>query len=199
MICHEFKGGIGTSSRVLSRRLAAGRSACSCRPTTARATCSASTASRSARLIPGSEVPASRERARRDPGDGSIIVIVATTRRSCRTSASGSRSAPSIGLARVGGIGANSIGDIFLAFATGNRGLPARRLAANNPLTVRVGMVANDRMTPLFEACAEATEEAIVNASARPTTTTGINGTVAHELPADGLVDAMERRGALRQ
>ena len=48
MICHEFKGGIGTSSGSSPRRMAAGPSACSCRRTTVRVTCSASTACRSA-------------------------------------------------------------------------------------------------------------------------------------------------------
>jgi D-aminopeptidase len=81
----------------------------------------------------------------------------------------------------VGGIGANSSGDIFLAFATGNRGLPAAEGSA--PLIASCRMVANDRVTPLFEACAEATEEAILNAMCMATTTVGINGFTIHALP----------------
>jgi L-aminopeptidase/D-esterase-like protein len=65
-------------------------------------------------------------------------------------------------------------------------------------LTVQVELVPNGRITPLFDAVVEATEEAIVNALCAAETMTGHNSTVAHELPADGLVDAMERRGALR-
>ena len=88
-----------------------------------------------------------------------------------------------IGLARVGGIGANSSGDIFLAFATGNRGLSGAEDDRAEPTPCR--MVANGRMTPLFEACAEATEEAILNALCMATTTTGIGGRTMYALPLD--------------
>jgi D-aminopeptidase len=88
-----------------------------------------------------------------------------------------------IGLARVGGIGANSSGDIFLAFATGNRGLPGAE--APDEAVAACRMVSNDRITPLFEACAEATEEAILNALCMATTTTGIHGRTIQALPLD--------------
>ena len=104
-----------------------------------------------------------------------------------------------LGVARVGGVGENSSGDLFLCFATGNRGLPAGDLAAENPLTVPLEMVPNGHITPLFDAVVEATEEAILNALCAAETMTGHRGTVAHELPADLLVESLERRGALRQ
>ena len=60
-------------------------------------------------------------------------------------------------------------------------------------------MVPNGRITPFFDAVVEATEEAILNALCAAETMTGHQGTVAHELPTDLLVEALERRGALRQ
>jgi D-aminopeptidase len=185
MICHEFKGGIGTSSRVLSE--ADGGWAVG---VLVQANYGARHLLRIdgvpvGELIPCSEVPGFREeRARleqREPGDGSIIIVVATDAPLLPHQCERLAQRATIGLARVGGIGANSSGDIFLAFATGNRGLPVAEGKA--PLITSCQMVANDRMTPLFEACAEATEEAILNALCMATTTVGIEGRTMHALP----------------
>jgi D-aminopeptidase len=138
-------------------------------------------------LIPCSEVPGFREeRARlegREPGDGSIIIVVATDAPLLPHQCERLAQRATIGLARVGGIGANSSGDIFLAFATGNRGLPAAKETTGQIISCQ--MIGNDRMTPLFEACAEATEEAILNALCMATTTVGINDFTMHALPLD--------------
>jgi D-aminopeptidase len=90
----------------------------------------------------------------------------------------------------VGGIGANSSGDIFLAFSTGNRVPEDRKL-------IDLRMVAADEMTPLFRAAAEATEEAILNALTAAETTTGYQGHTAHALPLDRLQEVMHRHGRL--
>jgi D-aminopeptidase len=187
MICHEFKGGIGTSSRALSEADGGW---------TVGVLVQANYGSRHllrvdgvpvGELIPYSEVPGFREeRARlgqREPGDGSIIIVVATDAPLLPHQCERLAQRATIGLARVGGIGANSSGDIFLAFATGNRGLPAAEDRA--PLIASCRMVANNHMTPLFEACAEATEEAILNALCMATTTVGIEGRTMHALPLD--------------
>ncbi len=194
MICHEFKGGIGTSSRVVE---AVGG------------------------YVVGVLVQANygrRERLRVDgvpvgtdiPGDvvplpgvpgsqpgGSIIVLVATDAPLLPGQCERLAQRAGLGIARVGGVGENSSGDLFLCFATGNRGLPAGDIAAESPLTVPIRMVPSGHITPLFDAVVEATEEAIVNALCAAETMTGHGGTVAHELPADLLVDALARRGAL--
>ena len=60
-------------------------------------------------------------------------------------------------------------------------------------------MVPNGRITPFFDAVVEATEEAILNALCAAETMSGHNGTVVHELPSDLLVDALARRGVLRE
>ena len=90
------------------------------------------------------------------------------------------------GLARVGGIGANGSGDIFLAFSTGNR-------VPQSAPHVDVRMLAADRMTPLFEAAAEATEEAILNALTAAETMTGYQGRTVQALPLERLQEVMAR------
>jgi D-aminopeptidase len=185
MICHEFKGGIGTSSRILPEADGGW---------TVGVLVQANYGARHlfridgvpvGELIPCSEVPGFREERarleRREPGDGSIIIVVATDAPLLPHQCERLAQRATIGLARVGGIGANSSGDIFLAFATGNRGLPGAEEKTDQIASCR--MVANDRMTPLFEACAEATEEAILNALCMATTTVGIDGRTMHALP----------------
>jgi D-aminopeptidase len=90
-------------------------------------------------------------------------------------------------VARTGGAGENSSGDIFLAFATGNRGLAGGRL------TVPLRMLAGEGIDPLFYAVIEATEEAIVNAMVAAETMTGRGGVTAHRLDHDRLVATMDR------
>jgi D-aminopeptidase len=187
MICHEFKGGIGTSSRVLPEADGGW---------TVGVLVQANYGARHllridgvpvGELIPYSRVPGLREertrRERREGGDGSIIIVVATDAPLLPHQCERLAQRATIGLARVGGIGANSSGDIFLAFATGNRGLPGAE--DKTALITACQMIANDRMTPLFEACAEATEEAILNALCMATTTVGINDFTTHALPLD--------------
>ncbi|MGQ0570011.1 MAG: P1 family peptidase [Armatimonadota bacterium] len=100
-----------------------------------------------------------------------------------------------IGVARMGGIGANSSGDLFLTSSTANRGLHQPQDPAS---LLPVQMLPNEGMTVLFEAVAEATEEAIVNALCAATTTTGINGRVAYALPLDRLVEVLRRYSRLQ-
>jgi D-aminopeptidase len=89
----------------------------------------------------------------------------------------------------VGGIGANSSGDIFLAFATGNR------VRGDAPVSA-VRMIAPAAMTALFQAAAEATEEAILNALCMAETMTGQHGRVAHAIPHDRLAALVRGRAA---
>jgi D-aminopeptidase len=194
MICHEFKGGIGTSSRVVE---AAGGHVVG--------VLVQANQGRRERLrvegVPvGAEIPADVVPLPGVPGaqpGGSIIVLVATDAPLLPGQCERLAQRAGLGIARVGGVGENSSGDLFLCFATGNRGLPAGDLAAENPPTVPLRMVPNGHITSFFDAVVEATEEAIVNALCAAETMTGHRGTVAHELPTDLLADAMARRGAL--
>ncbi len=194
MICHEFKGGIGTSSRVLPGDLGGW---------TVGVLVQANYGSRHLLRIDGipvgeliscAQAPGFRdERASaggRAAGDGSIIIIVATDAPLLPHQCERLAQRATIGLARVGGIGANSSGDIFLAFATGNRGLPGAEEKTVAITDCR--MVSNEGMTPLFEACAEATEEAIHNAMCMATTTIGIHDRTIHALPLDRVRELME-------
>jgi len=108
---------------------------------------------------------------------GSIIVIIATNApllpSQCRCLAQRA----TLGLARAGGVGGNSSGDLFLAFSTANRGLAPQTGPGD---TIGVRMLPPEALTPLFEAVGEATEEAIVNALCAARTTTGIAGRTAH-------------------
>ena len=130
------------------------------------------------------------------PGSGSIIGIVATDAPllplQCRRLAQRA----SFGVARTGGVGENNSGDLFLAFATGNRGMhrigAPRRTSA--PAVAEVRTMANNAMNPLFDAVVEAVEEAILNAILASPTMTG-RGHTAHTLPPDLLLAALAKYG----
>jgi D-aminopeptidase len=183
MICHEFKGGIGTASRVVADR--GDRF-------TVGALVQANYGSRDllrvggvpvGREIPHTEVPGHRA----PVGDGgSIIVILATDAPLLPIQCQRLARRATTGLAWVGGIGANGSGDIFLAFSTGNR---VRHDAGH----ADVRMLAPDRLTPLFRAAAEATEEAILNSLTAAETTTGYKGRRLHALPLDRLRQVMAK------
>ena len=188
MNCHEFKGGIGTSSR----RIGAENGGW-----TVGALVQANYGMRHTFRIDG--VPIGREigydevpSQRQEPiKDGSIIVILATDAPllpdQCRRIAQRA----TIGLARVGGNGNNGSGDLFLAFSTGNRGM----IAGDVPEPFAVRSLHPDAMTPLFEAAADATEEAILNAVCMATTMTGVNGRTSHALPLDRVQELMAKYG----
>jgi D-aminopeptidase len=195
MICHGFKGGIGTSSR----RLAADAGGW-----TVGALVQANHGRRGRLSIDGApvgaEIPAAEVP---DPiellnsswtATSSIIGIVATDAPLLPTQCRRLAQRAALGVARTGGLGENFSGDLFLAFSTGNLGL-SERTDEGGVLSVR--MLPNEAMNPLFEAAADATEEAIVNALCAATTTTGVDGLTAHAIPLDRLQDVMRRYGRL--
>lgn len=130
------------------------------------------------------------------PDTGSIIAIVATDApllpQQCRRLAERA----GLGVARGGGGGENSSGDIFLAFATGNRGLRAED-DAKAPRAFPLEMLNDDHVSELFWAAIEATEEAILNSMIAAETMTGRDGVTFHGLPHDRLVEVMRRYGRL--
>ncbi|MGH3147697.1 MAG: P1 family peptidase, partial [Rubrobacter sp.] len=130
-------------------------------------------------------------------GTGSIIVILATDAPLLPHQCERLAQRASIGLGRMGGGVEDSSGDIFLAFATGNHGIPRAGFPLRSPATVPLRMVPNDRITPLFYAAAEATEGAIVNALLAADTVTGRDGITAYGLTPDLLVGALDEARAL--
>ena len=97
----------------------------------------------------------------------------------------------SLAVGRLGGLGGNPSGDIFVAFSTANPG------AAKPDANVTVTMLPNERITPLFEATVDATEEAIVNAMVAAETMTGANGMRVYGLPHDRLRAALQKYNRL--
>jgi D-aminopeptidase len=202
MICHEFKGGIGTSSRRVAADVGGWTVGVLVQANYGRRGLLRIDGVPVGEELPIEEVPSPWEAARRGigaggraAGSGSIIGIVATDApllpHQCARLA---RRLP-LGIARVGGLGSTSSGDIFLAFATGNRGLPPTEAEAAGDGAIRIRGMVDRGIDPLFEAAVEATEEAIVNALVAAETMTGRDGITAHALPHDALVDAMARYG----
>jgi D-aminopeptidase len=203
MICHEFKGGIGTASRRLPSAIGGW---------TVGVLVQANYGRRGLFRVDGVPVgeeisltevqsPWSEERrglADRGPGSGSIIGIVATDApllpHQCARLA---RRAP-LGVARVGGLGSTASGDIFVCFATGNRGMPPTESEADGDGVLALRGLVDRALDPLIEATVEATEEAILNALVAAETMTGRDGITAHRLPHDRLVEVMRRHGRLR-
>jgi D-aminopeptidase len=186
MICHGFKGGIGTASRRVPGGHAVG------------VLVQANHGRRPRLLIDG--VPVGRElgaeriplppRAGADAGTGSIIVLVATDAPLLPHQCGRLARRAALGIARTGGAGEDSSGDLVLAFATGNNGVAERG-------TVELRMLANADMDVLFYAVIEATEEAIVNALLAAETTTGRGGATAYRLEPELLADVMRRHGRI--
>lgn len=181
MICHDFKGGIGTASRVVET---AGERY------TVGALVQSNYGERALLRIDGvpvgleithEEVPS----AWRD-ADGSIIVILATDAPLLPIQCKRLARRATTGLAWVGGIGSNGSGDIFLAFSTGNA------ITSGDAIS-NVRMVVPEAMTPLFLAAAEATQEAILNSLTAAETTTGFRGRTAHAIPLDRLQEIMRK------
>jgi D-aminopeptidase len=117
---------------------------------------------------------------------GSIIVVLATDAPLLPIQCQRLARRATTGLAWVGGVGFNGSGDIFLAFATGNHVRQGETICA-------IRMLSPDGMNPLFQAAAEATEEAILNALTAAETMSGLHGRTAHALPLDRLTDVMRR------
>ena len=208
MNCHGFKGGTGTASRVVDstaggytvgvlvqcnygqrRRLSiagvpagqeitdllrcyAGRDPPSRPWLSALRPCADSARGRAVGVAPESAP---------DEGMGSIIIVISTDAPLLPHQLERVAKRASLGVGRMGGLGENSSGDIFLAFSTANT-----HAAADTGLAP-VTMLPNDRINPLFEATVQATEEAIINAMLAARTMTGADSVRSYALPHDRL------------
>ncbi|MDE3199747.1 MAG: P1 family peptidase [Acidobacteriota bacterium] len=186
MVCYGFKGGTGTASRVLSKSDGGNTVGvlvqCNC-GRRAQLTIAGVPVGK---LMPGSE-PYAQLHPNARPGDdsqsdvGSIIIVVATNAPLLPHQLKRLARRASLGLARTGSVSGNGSGDIFIAFSTANPH------ADHPPGPNTVQTVSNDRITPLFTATVEATEEAIVNAMVGAKTMTGPTGHTVYALPQDRL------------
>ena len=125
-------------------------------------------------------------------GRGSIIVIVATNAPLLPHQLERIARRVSLGLGRLGSFAGNSSGDLFLAFSTANAG------AGNHEGTPSLVMLPNDRIDPLFQATIDATEEAVVNAMLAAQTMTGADGIRVFGLPGDRVVAALRKYNRMK-
>jgi D-aminopeptidase len=177
MVCHEFKGGIGTASRAVNGYVVG-------------VLVQANYGRRSRFRVDG--VPVGKLIGDRIPepagGDesGSIIGIVATDTPLLPHQCDRLAQRAGLGVGRMGGTAAHSSGDLFLAFATGNRGL-----AADGEIPLR--MLSDSEITPFYDAVIEATEEAILNAMLAAKTMRGRNGHTVHALEPELLREVLRQ------
>ena len=192
MICHEFKGGIGTASRRLPEEEGGWTVGALVQANYGRRSMLRVDGAPVGRVLSTERVPSPYEDEETQPaGTGSIIVVLATDAPLLPIQCDRLAMRASIGLGRMGGGLDNGSGDIFFAFATGNRGIPRTGLP-EPPVTVPLKMVSNRYTTPLFYAVAEATEEAILNALLAAGDMTGRDGITAHGLTPELLLGALE-------
>src|SRR5689334_10437490 len=125
-------------------------------------------------------------------GRGSIIVIVATDAPLLPHQLERLTRRVGMGLGRLGSWAGNSSGDLFLAFSTANAG------AAGGEGTPALKMLPNDQMDPLFRATIDATEEAVVNAMLAADTMTGADGIRLFGLPGDRVVAALKKYNRMK-
>jgi len=191
MITYEFKGGIGTASRVVHDESG---------DYTVGVLVQSNFGSRYQLTVAGTpvgkEIPelpayAALKRNTSDRDLGSIIAVVATDAPLLPHQLKRIAKRVSMGVARTGGMASNSSGDIFIAFSTANEGAGA----AKGLPTAQI--LPNERITPFFEATVLATEEAIINALVAAETMTGYEGHRVIELPHDRLQEVLKKYNRL--
>jgi L-aminopeptidase/D-esterase-like protein len=185
MVIHGFKGGIGTSSRVvevLGQKYTVG------------ALLQGNYGGRGDFTVSG--VPVGKEitdlRSKRgDTEQGSVIVVVATDAPLLPHQLKRVATRISLGIGKTGGTGGNSSGDIFIAFSTAN---PNSNVADK---LVSVQMIPNDRINPFFSATIQAVEEAVINAMVAAETMKGRDGNTVYALPHDRMMEVMRKYNRL--
>ncbi len=187
MVCSEFKGGIGTASRVVKVGTA---------QYTVGVLVQCNYGIRSQLRIAGApvgkEIQDGAERKQfQDKDLGSIIIVVATDVPLVGQQMKRLARRATLGLGRDGSFSGDGSGDIFIAFSTANPG-------AGKPTGLhQISMLANDELDPVFLATVQATEEAIVNAMVAAETMTGINGKTVIALPHDRLREVLRKYNRL--
>ena len=183
MICNEFKGGIGTASRVLDSKYGG---------YTVGVLVQCNYGQRDQLRIAG--VPVGREiSGPKVWGDdvGSIIVVVATDAPLIPTQLKRIAKRVTLGLGRDGSYSGDGSGDIFIAFSTANSG------ASSSHGLRQITMLPNDQINPVFLATVQATEEAVINALVAAETMTGVNGHTVVALPHDRLREVLQKYNRL--
>jgi D-aminopeptidase len=206
MVCYMFKGGIGTSSRVLPSETGG---------YTVGVLVQANFGSRRDFIVNGAPVgqlineelvppPLPPEYEQHPPagsftpsGGGSIVGIAATDAPLLPHQCDSLAQRVGLGVSRTGNSGDHWSGDIFVAFSTANR-LPGSNMTWQAPLTTQVQVLSNNFMDPLYDAVVEATQEAILNAQLAAQTMVGRDGVTAHALDPERLVSVLRKYERLR-
>jgi len=194
MLCYEFKGGTGTSSRKLPKKLGGW---------TVGALVQSNFGRRFQLTIAGAPVgkhltedaPWTKGENMFQQDDGSLIVILATDAPLLPHQLKRLAKRATLGMARTGSMGGNGSGDIFLAFSTANPGAAK----GDEKGISNIQTLANDFIDPLFFAAVLATEEAIINSMVAAETMTGHNGICIKALPHDELREIMKQYNRLIQ
>lgn len=182
MVCNEFKGGIGTASRVLDAKQGG-------YTVGVLVQCNYGLRDnlRIAGVPVGKEIPGHVY----DDDTGSIIVVVATDAPLIPTQLKRVARRVSLGLGRDGSYSGNESGDIFIAFSTANAG------AGSSKGVQHITMLPNDDLDPIFLATVQATEEAVINAMVAADTMTGIDNHTVVALPHDRLREILQKYNRL--
>ncbi len=180
MVCYEFKGGTGTSSRLVKTK-----SANYTIGALVQANCGRRPQLMIAGVPVGKEIP---ENAVYSKESGSIIIVIATDAPLLPHQLKRLARRASLGLARTGSVSGNGSGDLFIAFSTANPGAadPAQP-------THSVETIPNDLLDGIFEATVQAVEEAIVNAMVANQTMIGRDGHQVDALPHDRLRGLLQK------
>jgi L-aminopeptidase/D-esterase-like protein len=190
MQVYEFKGGIGTASRVVeiqSRRFTVG--------VLVQANYGLRPQLRVAGAPVGLEIPDLMPEGRDEgdgDGDGSIIIVIATDAPVLPHQLKRIAKRASLGLGRNGSIASNGSGDIFIAFSTFHKNIGTEEGGLHD-----LKMLGNADLNPLFRATVEASEEAVVNAMVAAETITGKNGLKVYAIPHDRLREALRKYNRL--
>ncbi len=195
MMCLGFKGGTGTSSRIVQIKDST---------YTIGALVQANFGRRNSLTIAG--VPVGLElkdtlsnklvlppQSYRQEGDGSIIVVIATDAPLLPFQLKRIAQRIPLGIGKTGGYGTNGSGDIFIAFSTANSGSFQRDEFS------KADILPNDLISPLFEATVQAVEEAIINAMVAAETMEGINGNKSYAIPHDLLIETLKKFNRIKE
>lgn len=195
MMCLGFKGGTGTSSRIVQMKDST---------YTIGVLVQANFGRRNSLKIAG--VPVGMElkdtlknelvlppKSYREEGDGSIIVVVATDAPLLPFQLKRIVHRVPLGIGNTGGYGTNGSGDIFIAFSTANSYSFQRNEFSS------ANILPNDLISPLFEATVQAVEEAIINAMVAAETMEGINGNKSYAIPHDLLIETLKKYNRIKE
>lgn len=186
MVCHEYKGGTGTSSRVLDEEQGGYTVGVLVQANHGTRKLFQISGVQVGKLLPGNEIRLSALAP--PPGTGSIIAVVATDAPLLPHQLSKLCRRVSMGISALGGGYENGSGDIFLAFSTANEG-------AFSYTQSQVTLLSDDKLNPIFRAVAEATEEAILNALFAAETLEGNDKNTVYALPQQEVLNLLKQYG----